>query len=173
MDCLSRDAAGALAQAAWPKGRNQLREQLSKGELKPRDQLPPERELAEKFQVSRAAVREAMRTPEFMTYMGNRCGDGACTVSTPENLPPPFSPRFTPARPSVRHPRYIRTHQGGGGPPLAFRRGRHVWRSLSGALSPSRATPREREARGKQPSHSVVRRLLPPNADSSWEEGAA
>ena len=39
----------------------QIREQLAEGQLKPGNQLPSERDLAEQFQVSRASVREAMR----------------------------------------------------------------------------------------------------------------
>lgn len=41
---------------------NQIEEFLLSGRLKPGDQLPPERELAEQFQVSRTAVREAIKT---------------------------------------------------------------------------------------------------------------
>lgn len=39
----------------------QVEESIHKGELKPGDQLPPERELAEQFGVSRTAVREAVK----------------------------------------------------------------------------------------------------------------
>ena len=39
----------------------QVEESIHKGALKPGDQLPPERELAEQFGVSRTAVREAVR----------------------------------------------------------------------------------------------------------------
>ena len=39
----------------------QIREQIAEGLLKSGDQLPSERELSEKFQVSRASVREAIR----------------------------------------------------------------------------------------------------------------
>ncbi len=40
----------------------QVEESIHKGALKPGDQLPPERELAEQFGVSRTAVREAVKT---------------------------------------------------------------------------------------------------------------
>lgn len=40
----------------------QIEESILNGTLKPGDQLPPERELAEQFGVSRTAVREAMKT---------------------------------------------------------------------------------------------------------------
>ncbi len=39
----------------------QIEESIRKGALKPGDQLPPERELAERFGVSRTAVREAVK----------------------------------------------------------------------------------------------------------------
>ena len=40
----------------------QVEDSIQKGALKPGDQLPPERELAEQFGVSRTAVREAVKT---------------------------------------------------------------------------------------------------------------
>src|SRR6267143_5444560 len=40
----------------------QLEESILKGQLKPGDQLPAERDLAQSFGVSRTAVREAMKT---------------------------------------------------------------------------------------------------------------
>src|SRR6201998_393214 len=40
----------------------QVEESIHKGALKPGDQLPPERELAQQFGVSRTAVREAVKT---------------------------------------------------------------------------------------------------------------
>jgi len=40
----------------------QVEESILKGQLKPGDQLPPERELAQHFGVSRTAVREAVKT---------------------------------------------------------------------------------------------------------------
>ncbi len=40
---------------------DRIREQLMSGELKPGDQLPGERELAERFGIGRAAARDALR----------------------------------------------------------------------------------------------------------------
>src|SRR3982074_911032 len=40
----------------------QIEESIEKGQLKPGDQLPAERELAQQFGVSRTAVREALKT---------------------------------------------------------------------------------------------------------------
>ena len=42
-----------------------VRQKLISGELKPGDRLPPERDLAEQFAVSRPAVREALRSLEI------------------------------------------------------------------------------------------------------------
>ena len=42
-----------------------IRRQLAAGKLKPGDKLPPERELSEQLGVSRAALREALRTLEI------------------------------------------------------------------------------------------------------------
>ena len=43
----------------------QIREQIEAGQLKPGDKLPSERDLAEQFDVSRTAVREALRVLEI------------------------------------------------------------------------------------------------------------
>src|ERR1700691_4144280 len=40
----------------------QVEDSITKGQLKPGDQLPPERDLAQRFGVSRTAVREAVKT---------------------------------------------------------------------------------------------------------------
>ena len=54
----------------------QIEDLLEKGELKPGDQLPPERALAEQFEVSRASVREALRTLELLGVVETRPGGG-------------------------------------------------------------------------------------------------
>lgn len=43
----------------------QIRREIRRGTLAPSDRLPSERELAERFQVSRSTVREALRTLEY------------------------------------------------------------------------------------------------------------
>jgi len=52
----------------------QIREQLSKGALKPGDRLPSERELAEQFGLSRNTVREALRSLEMSGILEFRKG---------------------------------------------------------------------------------------------------
>src|SRR5205085_8288765 len=55
----------------------QIRGFVASGELKPGDQLPSERELAEKFQVSRASIREALTALQVMGLLErSRTGGG-------------------------------------------------------------------------------------------------
>src|SRR5881397_4022351 len=49
---------------------------LEKGDLRPGDPLPPERQLAEQFQVSRATVREALRLMEHQSLIVSHHGSG-------------------------------------------------------------------------------------------------
>ncbi len=54
----------------------QIERLILEGGLKPGDKLPPERELAETFEVSRSSVRDAIRTLELMGLVEPRQGDG-------------------------------------------------------------------------------------------------
>lgn len=53
-----------------------IRELVLKGELKPGEKLPSERELAEMYGVSRVPVREALKVLEFLGVVQNIRGDG-------------------------------------------------------------------------------------------------
>lgn len=55
---------------------NELKDMIVSGELKPGDKLPSERELGERFNVSRVPVREALKIMEFMGVVGGGRGDG-------------------------------------------------------------------------------------------------
>lgn len=55
----------------------QIRIMIADGHLKSGDRLPPERDLAERFRVSRTSVREAMRALESRGLIGIRPGEGA------------------------------------------------------------------------------------------------
>ncbi len=55
---------------------SRLRELIRDGKLKPGDRLPPERKLAELFQVSRNSVREAIRILEDKQIIHCRPGSG-------------------------------------------------------------------------------------------------
>src|SRR5438034_8156622 len=54
----------------------QLAAHIRKGKLKPGDPLPPERELAERLQVSRATIREALRMMEHQSLIVSHHGSG-------------------------------------------------------------------------------------------------
>jgi len=49
---------------------------VAEGQLNPGDRLPSERELAERFQVSRASIREAISALEMMGLIEVRSGEG-------------------------------------------------------------------------------------------------
>lgn len=54
----------------------QLERLILDGALRPGDKLPPERQLAERFDVSRSAVREAIRALELKGFVEPRPGEG-------------------------------------------------------------------------------------------------
>jgi GntR family transcriptional regulator, transcriptional repressor for pyruvate dehydrogenase complex len=54
----------------------QIEEAIMDGRLKPGDRLPPERDLAQTFGVSRASVREALRVLEMFGVINARRGTG-------------------------------------------------------------------------------------------------
>jgi GntR family transcriptional repressor for pyruvate dehydrogenase complex len=54
----------------------QIKALVQEGRLKSGDRLPPERDLAESFKVSRASVREALRTLESLGLIEIRPGEG-------------------------------------------------------------------------------------------------
>ena len=54
----------------------QVKALIAEGRLKSGDQLPPERDLAAQFKVSRTSVREALRTLESLGLIEIRPGEG-------------------------------------------------------------------------------------------------
>src|SRR2546430_9607739 len=54
----------------------QVKAMIAEGRLKSGDQLPPERDLAQKFVVSRTSVREALRALESLGLIEIRPGEG-------------------------------------------------------------------------------------------------
>ncbi|WP_211442610.1 FadR/GntR family transcriptional regulator [Collimonas humicola] len=62
---------------------DQLRDMIDRGEYGPGDNLPPERELAKQFGVSRTSVREALIALEVIGIVSVRVGNGV-TVLPPE-----------------------------------------------------------------------------------------
>ncbi|MEI6101778.1 MAG: FadR/GntR family transcriptional regulator [Eubacteriales bacterium] len=71
---------------------NQLLGLIINGSLKPGDRLPSERQLAEELQVSRTALREALRSMESLGYLDSKVGGGTFIRSvTLDNVISPFS----------------------------------------------------------------------------------
>ncbi len=61
-------------QRAFEEIADQIRALVAKGQLRPGDRLPPERELASAFQVSRNTLREALRALELAGMIESRKG---------------------------------------------------------------------------------------------------
>lgn len=66
---------------------DQIKTQLSLGKIKPGDKLPPERDLADQFGVSRAAVREALRALEVSGLVELRKGSKGGAFLLKESAP--------------------------------------------------------------------------------------
>jgi GntR family transcriptional repressor for pyruvate dehydrogenase complex len=69
---------------------DQIHVLIREGRWAPGDQIPPERELAERFQVSRTSVREALRALEMQGVIESRQGGGTFirTADTEALVPP-------------------------------------------------------------------------------------
>lgn len=73
----------------------QIKEMVSEGSLQKGDKLPSERKMAEKLQVSRTSVREALKELEIMGLIESRQGEGNFIKSNFEDiLLDPFSTIF-------------------------------------------------------------------------------
>src|ERR1700738_741711 len=68
----------------------QIHALIREGRWAPGDQIPPERELAERFRVSRTSVREALRALEMQGIIDSRQGGGTFvrTADTEALVPP-------------------------------------------------------------------------------------
>ncbi|MGE5048980.1 MAG: FadR/GntR family transcriptional regulator [Deltaproteobacteria bacterium] len=90
--------ADALAFESVHRGRvyeqvlRQIQEQIATGRLKPGDKLPPERVLAQRFQVSRSSIRDAIQALQVMRLVRSRQGGATavCEVSA-DSLVSPLS----------------------------------------------------------------------------------
>jgi GntR family transcriptional regulator, transcriptional repressor for pyruvate dehydrogenase complex len=65
----------------------QIGRSITQGQLKPGDQLPPERELAQRFGVSRTAVREAMKALAEKGFIESQHGRGTFVVDRAARTP--------------------------------------------------------------------------------------
>lgn len=63
-----------------------FRELISSGEVRPGERLPPERELAERFGVSRLSLRPVMKVLEMVGAISQRVGDGSYLSSDGSSL---------------------------------------------------------------------------------------
>jgi GntR family transcriptional repressor for pyruvate dehydrogenase complex len=71
---------------------DQIHALIREGRWAPGDQIPPERELAERFKVSRTSVREALRALEMQGIIESRQGGGTFIRSADtEALVPPLA----------------------------------------------------------------------------------
>jgi GntR family transcriptional regulator, transcriptional repressor for pyruvate dehydrogenase complex len=62
----------------------QLQNLMQGGKLQPGDRLPPERELAQRFGVSRVAIRQALSVLQAMGLVQSRVGDGTFAHNSAE-----------------------------------------------------------------------------------------
>src|SRR6516225_431082 len=62
---------------------SQIHRLIAEGHLEPGDRLPPERELAETFGVSRTSVRDAIRVLEMRGLVEPRHGEGTLVKQVP------------------------------------------------------------------------------------------
>ncbi len=70
----------------------QIERQIREGVLRPGDKLPPERKLAKRFQVSRGAVRDAIRSLEMVGLLEPRHGEGTVVRDlSPDSLVNPLA----------------------------------------------------------------------------------
>ncbi len=63
-----------------------IKEMLIRGELRPGDRLPPEKELSEALGLSRSSLREAVKALELIRVLDVRRGDGTYVTSLEPSL---------------------------------------------------------------------------------------
>jgi len=81
----------------------QVKQLIADGKLKSGDRLPPERDLAEKFMVSRTSVREALRSLQSRGLIDIRAGEGAFVKDiSVETLIEPLALVILPHREAVK-----------------------------------------------------------------------
>jgi GntR family transcriptional regulator, transcriptional repressor for pyruvate dehydrogenase complex len=102
----------------------QIQHLIRDGLLKPGDKLPPERELADMFQVSRSSLRDAIRALELMGMVEPRQGEGTVVRElSAESLVSPLSTMLARKRELVRELLDLRLMIE---PPLAGRAATHA-----------------------------------------------
>jgi len=102
----------------------QIERLILEGKLKPGDKLPSERDLAERFDVSRSAVREAIRVLELRGFVEPRPGEGTVILNPSfDSLLNPLASLLGQKRELAAELLDVRTMIE---PPLAARAARHA-----------------------------------------------
>jgi len=63
-----------------------IKKMIADGEISPGSKFPPERELAKKFSVNRASVRQVLKVLEIMGVLSQRVGDGTYLSNSAERI---------------------------------------------------------------------------------------
>ena len=125
----------------------QIRKLIAEGALQPGDLLPPERQLAERFGVSRNSVRDALRVLELTGLVVTRHGEGNVVADvSAETLVAPISLLLVRKRKLVIELLDVRKMLE---PGLAARAARHATREQIDALEDILRRQREKAARGE------------------------
>jgi GntR family transcriptional regulator, transcriptional repressor for pyruvate dehydrogenase complex len=88
----SSESGGARAAFQRPDGSTtervvvQVREMIRQGQLRPGDQLPPEREFAKRLGISRSSLRPGLRFLAAMGILNSRHGSGTFIADLPSSL---------------------------------------------------------------------------------------
>jgi GntR family transcriptional repressor for pyruvate dehydrogenase complex len=87
----------------------QLQQEILSGRLAPGDRLPPERDLAAQFGVSRASIREALSVLQSRGFIESRQGGGTIVCSTPDTaLAAPLAAQIARGGAAIRNPLEVR-----------------------------------------------------------------
>lgn len=125
----------------------QIQRLILDGALKPGDKLPPERELAEKFDVSRSSVRDAIRSLELIGLVEPRQGEGTVVREvSAESLVNPLTTMLVRKRELVGELLDVRRMIE---PPLAARAAAHASPEEIGYLEDILRRQKEKVAQGE------------------------
>jgi GntR family transcriptional regulator, transcriptional repressor for pyruvate dehydrogenase complex len=125
----------------------QLQRLIEEGVLKPGDMLPPEREMVERFGVSRSSVRDAIRTLELVGMVEARQGEGTVVAEAKaEALVVPLAGILLRKREMVGELLEVRRMIE---PPLAARAARHATADQVSRLEEILGRQEERTRRGE------------------------
>lgn len=87
----------------------QLQQEILSGRLAPGDRLPPERDLATRFKVSRASIREALSVLQSRGFIESRQGGGTIIRATADTeLAAPLADQLARHGAAIRNPLEVR-----------------------------------------------------------------